>query len=254
MGIELRTMNTELKTENLSEIKSIAEELLTKSEECENVEDKKKIEDDLSEVVNFYTATSKAECYKNAKASDDAMKFAITTFFFPVIKVKEVKDKETGIVLRSIVDGERPIDLIDLHKKIGGIGANKSWLYRAQKLNYHLTIRAAQRVGAKVNSDAFIMHEVARELDMGKNPCSNNQLIKTLQTTVDEMLGEGYKVTSHDVHYLVDCYANDNKKSKTSITAANHKTLVGYLKKVCYRILTNGKGYDVVQREIKESK
>ena len=38
------------------------------------------------------------------------------------------------------------------------------------------------------------------------------------------------------------------------ITAANHKTLRNYLKKVCYRILTGGTGYDVDQREIKEAK
>ena len=52
--------------------------------------------------------------------------------------------------------------------------------------------------------------------------------------------------------YLVDVYSNDNKKSKTGITAANHKTLRNYLKKVCYRILTNGTGYDVESKEIKE--
>ena len=247
-------MPIELKTTNLKEIKAIAEELLEKSEACENVDEKRGIDADLETAINYFTATSKATCYAAAKASGDAMKYAITTFFFPIIKLKETKDKDTGIVIRSIVDAERPIDIGDLHKKVGGIGADKNWLYRAQKLNFHLTIRAAQRVGATVNSDAFTMHEVARAMDMGKNPCSNTQMLKTLQSVVDMMLGEGYKATSHDVNYLVDCYSNDNKKSKTSITAANHRTLIGYLKKVCYRILTNGTGYGVEQREIKEKK
>lgn len=247
-------MAIELKTTDLAEIKALAEEQLTKCEECENVDDKKTLEADLDEIINYYTATSKAKTYAAAKESEDAMQYAITTFFFPVIKVKEQKDKDTDVIIRSIVDAERPIDLGDLHKKIGGIGADKNWIYRAQKFNYHLTLRAANRVGAKVNSDAFAMHDIARQIDMGKNPCSNNQMLKTLQGIVTAMLGEGYKATSHDVNYLVDCYANDNKKSKTSITAANHKTLIGYLKKVCYRILTNGKGYGVDQREIKENK
>lgn len=247
-------MAIELKTTDLAEIKALAEEYLEKVESCENVDEKASLQADLDEIINHYTAESKAQCYAAAKASDDPMQYAVLTFFFPTIKIKETKDKDTEVVIRSIVDAEKPIDLGDLHKKIGGIGADVNWLYRAQKFNYHLTIRAAQRVGAKVNSDAFAMHEVAKQMDMGKNPCTNTQMLKTLQSVIDMMLGEGYKATSHDVNYLVDCYANDNKKSKTSITAANHKTLIGYLKKVCYRILTNGKGYGVDQREIKEAK
>ena len=249
-------MAIELKTTDLAEIKALAEEYLEKVESCENVDEKASLQADLDEIINYYTATSKAKCYAAAKASDDPMQYAVLTFFFPTIKIKETKDKDTEVVIRSIVDAEKPIDLGDLHKKIGGIGANPNWIYAAQKFNYHLTIRAAQRVGAKVNSDAFAMHEVARQMDMGKNPCTGTQMLKTLRGVVSQMLGEEYtsKVTSHDVNYLVDCYANDNKKSKTSITAANHKTLIGYLKKVCYRILTNGKGYGVDQREIKETK
>ena len=247
------------KEQNLPAIKEIAEELLEAVEGCEDITDKRVLESELDEVINTYTGISKAKCYAAAKASGDAMKYAIKEFFFPVIKVKETKDKDTDTVIRSIIEAERPIDLGDMHKKLGGIGADTNWIYRAEKFNYHLTIRAAERVGAKVKSDAFAMNEVSRAIEMGKNPCSNTQMLKTLQSIVDMMLGtkedgSQYKAVSHDVNYLVDCYSNDNKKSKTSITAANHKTLRHYLKKVCYRILTDGKGYDCEQREIKESK
>ncbi len=247
-------MSIELKTTDLEEIRAIAEDLLEKAEECENVEEKRAIEADLDEAILYYAATSKEKTYAAAKASDDAMKFAIMNFFFPTLKIKEDKDKDTGIVIRSIIDAERPIDLGDMHKKLGGIGANNAWIHAAEKFNYHLTIRAAKRVGATVNSNAFAMNEVSRQIDMGKNPCSNTQMLKTLQSIIDMMLGDGFKATSHDVNYLVDCYSNDSKKSKTSITLANHKTLRNYLKKICYRILTNGTGYDAEQKEIKENK
>ena len=247
-------MAINIQTKDLAEIKKIAEAQLEKCEACENVDEKRVLDKDLEDIVKYYGATSKAACYAAAKASGNAMKYAITTFFYPTIKVKEDKDKETGAVLRSIEDAEKPIDLGDLHKKIGGIGADTNWIYLVEKFNFHLTLRAAKRVGATVNSDAFAMKDTSRQIELGKNPCSNTQMLKTLQSIVTAMLGEGYKVTSHDVHYLVDCYANDNKKSKTSITAANHKTLRNYLKKVCYRILTDGKGYGVEQREIKEAK
>lgn len=245
-------MALELKTTNLEEIKALAEEMLTRAESAETMEAKRTAEADLEEVINYYAGISKAHCYAEAKASGDPMKFAITRFFFPIIKVKETKDKDTEIVIRSIADAERPIDLGDLHKKLGGIGADKNWLYAAEKFNFYLTVRAAGRVGAVVNSDAMVMNDIARAFDMGKNPCSNTQLLKTLQLVVTMMLGEGYKANSHDVNYLVDVYANDNKKSKTGITAANHKTLRNYLKKVCYRILTNGTGYEVQQKDIKD--
>lgn len=245
-------MAVELKTTNLEEIKAIAEEMLEKAEAAESVEERRIAEDDLEQTVNYYTSVSKGKVYAEIKASDDPMKAAILRFFFPTIKVKEQKDKDTKLVIRSIVDAEKPIDLADLHKKIGGIGADPKWLYAGEKFNYHLTIRAAERVGATVKSDAFVMNDIAHQIELGKNPCSNTQMLKTLQGIIDMMLGEGFKATSHDVNYLVDCYANDNKKSKSSITLANHKTLRGYLKKICYRILTNGSGYDVEQREIKE--
>ena len=244
-------MALELKTTNLEEIKALAEEMLTRAESAETMEAKRTAEADLEEVINYYAGISKAHCYAEAKASGDPMKFAITRFFFPIIKVKETKDKDTEIVIRSIADAERPIDLGDLHNKLGGIGADKNWLYAAEKFNFYLTVRAAGRVGAVVNSDAMVMNEIAKAFDMGKNPCSNTQLLKTLQLVVTMMLGEGYKANSHDVNYLVDVYSNDNKKSKTGITAANHKTLRNYLKKVCYRILTNGDGYEVQQKDIK---
>lgn len=247
-------MAIELKTTNLEEIRAIAEELLEKSEASEDVAEKRAIDTDLEQCVNYYTAVSKEACYDAAKKSGDPMKFAIIEFFFPIIKVKENKDKETNIVTRSIVDAVKPIDLGDLHKKLGGIGTDTKWIYLAEKMNYFLTVRAADRVGATVKNDSFRMNEIARAIDMGKTPCSNTNLLKTLQSVITAMLGEEYKATSHDVNYLVDVYSNDNKKSKTGLTAANHKTLRNYLKKVCYRILTNGTGYELEQKEIKEDK
>ena len=247
-------MAVNLTTTNLEEIKALAEELLEKADSAENVDEKKSIEADLEQTVNYYTAVSKSNCYSEAKASGNPMEFAVLKFFFPTIKVKETEDKETKAVFRSIEPATKPIDLVNMHQKLGGIGADTKWFDALQKFNYYLTIRAAERVGAKVKSDALIISDVAKSIDMGKNPCSNTQLLKTLQGIVTMMLGGDYKANSHDVNYLVDVYANDNKKSKTSITLANHRTLAGYLKKVCGRILTNGTGYDVVQREIKEDK
>lgn len=238
----------------LAEIKVMAEELLKKADAAETAKERAEIEADLDEVITEYAKISKQAVYNAAKASGDPMKYAIMEFWYPAIRVKE--DKETDaegktIITRSIADTSKPIDLGDMHKRLEGIGANKQWIYAAEKFNFYLTKRAADRVGAKINSDAFALNEICKQIEMGKTPCSNTNLLKTLQQVVTMMLGDGYKATSHDVNYLIDVYATDAKKSKTAITLANHKTLRGYLKKVCYRILTNGRGYDVEQREIK---
>lgn len=245
-------MAINITTTNLEEIKAIAIEYLDKAENEKNLEARKALENDLEEVINYYTATSKAACFEAAKNSGNAMHYAVKEFFFPAIKIKEDKVKDTDVVVRRIEDTQKPIDLGELHKKLGGIGADKNWLYAAEKLNFYLTKRAADRLGVKIKTDAFVMNEISKKVDLGKNPVSNTALLKTLNTVISAMLGTEYKALSHDVNYLVDVYVNDNKKSKTGVTAANHKTLRNYLKKVCYRILTNGKGYDVQQKEIKE--
>lgn len=242
-----------LTTTNLEEIKEIAKALLHDSLTAESLEKAKDFADDLAVVVEYYNRTSKDLFYAAAKASDDPMKYAILGFFYPGIKVKDEADNITKTVTQVIADKEIAVDLGDLHSKIdGGIGADKNWIYSLQRFNFHLTVRAAERLGKKLDMDNFYMHEIAKQRDLGRNPCSNTQLLKTLQVIVDEMIGPDYKATSHDVNYLVDVYATDSKKSKTAVSAANHKTLRNYMKKVCYRILTGGIGYDVEQREIKK--
>lgn len=247
-------MNFEIKTTDLAEIKVIAEQQLELADNAENVADKAKFESNLEEAVAYFASVSKAQCYAALRKAEDPMKAAILQFNYPTIKVKEVRDKDTKNITRSIVDAEKPIDLGDLYKRFEGIGADPKWIYTAEKFNYHLTIRAAERVNATIKNDSFYMNQIAKEIDLGKNPCSNTQLLKTLNIVIGQMIGEEFKGNSHDVNYLIDVYANDNKKSKTGITAANHKTLRNYLKKVCYRILTGRTGYDVDQREIKEAK
>lgn len=247
-------MTIEFKNVTMAEVKAMAEVYLEKADNAELAQDKADNESAIEQCINRYKFLSKTACYAEAKASGDPLRYAVMQFYYPTIKLKATADKDSGIIIRSIIDAQTPIDLGDMHKKLGGIGHDTNWIYAAEKFNYHLTIRAAERVGATVKSDAYQMKKVSQERDLGKNPCSNTQMLKTLQLIITMMLGEEFagKVTSHDVNYLVDVYSNDSKKSKTAITAANHKTLRSYLKKVCYRILNGNKGYDVETREIKE--
>ena len=87
------------------------------------------------------------------------------------------------------------------------------------------------------------MSEIAREFDMGKNPVSKTNLLKTLQTVITAMLGEQYKATSHDVNFLMSVYSKKNRKALT-VTCSNHRYFRNYLAEVCHRIVT-GKSYEL---------
>ncbi len=88
------------------------------------------------------------------------------------------------------------------------------------------------------------MSEIAREFDMGKNPTSKTNLLKTLQTVITAMLGEQYKATSHDVDFLMSVYSKKNRGKALTVTCANHRYFRNYLAEVCHRIAT-GKTYEL---------
>lgn len=130
----------------------------------------------------------------------------------------------------------------------GGIGADKNWVYQAEKLNFLFTVQRATDLGVpaerlKEINDSYAMSTIAKEFDMGKNPVSKTNILKTMQSLVTAMLGEGYKATSHDVNFILSVYARKNRKALT-VSCANHKYFRNYMAEVCHRIVT-GKTYDV---------
>ena len=115
-----------------------------------------------------------------------------------------------------------------------------------------LTAQKAQDLGLdpKVVNDSFAMSNIAREIDLGKSPTSKTNILKTLQSIITAMLGEGYKATSHDVNFLMSTYSKKNRKALT-VTTANHKTLRGLLAEICHRIVTD-KQYAVDYKAVKQ--
>jgi len=167
---------------------------------------------------------------------------AVTRLSFVTIGVKDEQKGEDAIPVRIVVDKERQIDLYKLYKHCGdkGIGADPKWLYMAEKLNMLLTVQKAQALGVKnlqeIN-DSYAISSIAREIDLGKTPTSKTNILKTLQVVITAMLGDGYKVTSHDVNFLMEAYAKKNRKALT-ITMANHKAMRGLLAEICHSIVT----------------
>lgn len=241
-------MTREENTAKLAQLRSDAEALVKEyNEAIQNgkYEDATKADTKLTDTVNEYTATVRDMCFEDCKNTENPMLTAVTTLMFVTIGVKDEQKGDDKVPVRSIVDKERQIDLLKLDKYCGGIGANKNWVHIAQKMNFLLTAQKCVDLGIDPKSinDSYSMSEIAREFDMGKKPTSKTNLLKTLQTVITAMLGEGYKATSHDVNFLMSVYS---KKSRTAltVTCANHRYFRGYLAEVCHRIVT-GKVYDV---------
>lgn len=252
---------------NLTALKAFAIKALALSEVAETTDDRAELDELVDDIVAMYTGEAKDACYASALSSENPMHYAINTFFFKSIRVKNVIDKETKMVSRTIEDCDKKIDLLDLHKKVlsmtknaHGIGTDSNWVFAAEKFNYYLTYRAAMEMGDNrlsevlKGNDNFIMNKISKEFDLGKNPVSNNQLKRTLQTIVHMMIGEEFQIKACDLAYLNQVYIKDNGKSRTGVMTANHKTLVEYLKKICYRVMNNLDGYEVESREVKKSK
>lgn len=206
------------------------------------------ISKELEQVVNEHTALAREICFDELKECEDPMLEAIKRLTFDTIGVKETKKGEEKIPVSEVVDKQKAIDLLKLHKSVeNGIGKDPKWNGMVERMNFHMTARQAKRLCKnkdhlnsvlKEINDSYAMCQIARDIDMGKDPTSNTKLLETLQNVVTAMIGEEYKVTSHDVNYLTDLYALKGKGALT-VNCANHRYFRGYIAAICHSIVTD---------------
>lgn len=238
----------------LTQLKNKAEELAVRYNEAmfeKRYEDAVNINNEMVETVNEYTATIRDITFAECKDADDPMLEAVTRLTFTTIASKDVKTKEDTVGTRVIVEKERPIDLRQLNKHCRGIGADPNWVYMIEKFNMLLTARKADELGIDPRDihDSYAMSKIAKEYDLGKNPASKTNILKTLNTIIAAMLGEGYKATSHDVNYLISIYSKKGREALT-VSCANHRYMTNYVAEICYRIV-NDKTYGVEYKKAK---
>ena len=175
------------------------------------------------------------------------------TLSFMTIAAKDEKKGDDKVPVRAVIEKEKPIDLLKLDKYCGGIGADTGWKHIMQKMNFLLTAQKAVDLGInpKTVNDSYAMTEIAREYDMGKNPTSKTNLLKTLQTVITSMIGENYKAVSHDVNFLLSIYSKKNRRALT-VSCANHKNFCSYIAEICHRIVT-GKTYELEYKVRKDA-
>ncbi len=212
-----------------------------------------KIDAEITDAINEYTGIVRDMCFEECKASGNPMLTAVRLLSYVTIGVKDTLEGESKTPVRQVIEKERQIDLLKLHKYCEGIGEDHNWLYMVEKFNMLLTAQKAVDLGIdpKGISDSYAMSEIAKGFDLGKNPASKTNILKTLRKIVSAMLGEEYanKVTSHDVNFLLSVYSRKNRKALT-VTCANHKYMRGYVMEICHRVVTDKK-YEVDYKKLR---
>lgn len=217
-------------------------------------DDVQKLDTEITDSVNEYTSVVRDMCFDDCAASDDPMMTAVTLLSFMTIGVKDTKKGDEKLPVREVIEKERQIDLLKLHKFVdGGIGHNKEWAYMIEKFNLLMTCQKAKDLGIDPTAinDSYAMSEIAKGYDLGKNPASKTNLLKTLTAIVQAMVGEEYKPVSHDVNFLLSVYSRKSRKALT-VTCANHKYMRGYVMEICHRIVT-GKTYEVDYKKVRNA-
>ena len=215
-----------------------------------------KLEEEISNAVNEYTAEARKQCFDMCKESGNPMLTAVTRLTFKTIATKNEEVGESKIPVLTIVDKEKAIDLQKLHKYIdGGIGHDTNWIYLAEKFNCLLTAAAAVDLGIDPKSvnDSYAMSAIAKDIKFNgaksdEAPTSDNKKLALLKVVIEAMIGDEYKVTSHDLKFLMKVYSKKSKKALT-VTTANQKYLRGYLAEICHKLVT-GKVYELDYKKV----
>lgn len=232
----LEAMEAEIREEVTRYNTLMLEEKAVEAMDLSNETDKK---------IAEYSALARKVAFNICQATGDPMMAAVQRPFYEVIVVKEDKPEGQSYATHSVDTKSRQIDLIKLDKHCGGIGLNKNWVYTAQKINSLLCAKVAGDIikdkGGRANaiksiSDSFRMADIARQIDMGKDPTSNTQILKTLQRVITEMIGDTYKAKSQDVRYLLYVYAKKSRKALT-LQVSNNTKFVSILLDICHGIV-----------------
>lgn len=214
------------------------------------LDDAIKADAEIQELKNQCVAYARDICFVECAEAEDPMMEAIRRLEFDTVAIKDVKSKDEKFAVREIQIRPRQIDLLKLHMFIKGenkegIGKDKNWNLIIEKFNLLMTCKVAKEIEADVTNinDSYAMSKLARDIDLGKNPCSNTNMLKTLTAVVQAMIGEEFKPVSHDVKFIERAYVRKSRKALT-VTCANHNQMRGLVMEVCHRIVT-GKAYDV---------
>ncbi len=204
--------------------------------------------------------------YITLRSKSEPMKAAIDQLSIATIESKQNKDKETGTITYTLESATKQIDLVAFdefcQREKLEIAHESLWKYKVERFCLLITYKVMKDLNCDTGKleESYYISDIAKQIDLGKTPTSNSAILKQLQTIIDAIIyveesGKNiYKVTSHDVNYIV---ATMTRRSKSGTVVSPRPTTMHMLvMDVLHRIITNG-DYQVeymTKKQAKESK
>lgn len=202
------------------------------------------VEGKLNELANIekeYRSLTEKEVF----ASLDSMEAALIKHHFETISHKKVSDDGRLVgVEKSTKDVQ-----VDIKRFCEYKGYDISWFYEMQALNKRLTLKVALSIGMKPDAirkinDSYAMDKLAEQIELGKTPESNTQVIKHMQKVLDMIAPECGKVNNYDLAYVMAGYTKRSNKESLKVVCSKHSVLQSLLTDVFHNVIT-GKGYGI---------
>lgn len=207
----------------------------------------------IDEYIKEYAKVAQKNVFESFRLSKTPMLDAIKELTYTVVTVKNGTDEKDNTPIKYADEKEVYIDLLKMQNYFGeNIGHAENWQYKTENFNFRMTLGVAKDLGINVKSinDSYAMNKLAKELADGKSVTSNTQKLNALQEVINAMLGDGYKVTSHDVAYLNNIYCKKGRKALT-VVCANHRYMRQYIMEIAHKIVCN-KEYAVEYKAVKK--
>lgn len=256
MAQEKVTLTYEEKVERKNELRKfletdvIAFNKATKEDDAEGI---RKAENAFEEHSQDYKVIARHIVYDDCRKAENAIIEAANRLTYTYLSKKDTTVNKRKV--RTLTERTEVIDLYDMDEYLEGVGLDEVWKDKAQRLNYALTLRVAVDLGNKPDTpeykeilNKYRMTEAAKairlEIEQGKTPFSNTQLLKTLEGIFMAMVGDNYKPKQIDVAFLREALTK-RKKDGCTIQCANHREFYRILLEVSHRMITDKTHYNV---------
>lgn len=255
-----------MSTRTLSEIRIEADEkkkILNDAIIADSFSEVAKAKEGLEKLIKEYNALAIKMDFKTLCSKSDPIKEAIEQLNIATISIKPNEDKDSGIITYTLEPASKQIDLVAFDEFCKNenkvIASDRLWMYKVEKFALLLTYRVMKELGLSTQKleETYYIKDIARQIDIGKTPTSNNAMLKQLQAIVDAIIYESdgdknlYKVTSHDVAYLVAVMSKRGKSG--TVVTPRAETIHKLIMDILHRIVINGE-YKVEYRTKKDAK
>lgn len=194
------------------------------------------------------------ECARNLEYTYPTYRFTRADGIVTGIEIVDTTaDVKVSSLIKRILDmtGKKDCPF----EKTGIVANGHAFEYRAEKLAFLLAQKVAggleiPKDRMKALEDTYKMSAEARKVDLGKDPFSNRQMVKTLQSIIDLMVfvpneaGENtIKATTKDFKFLTEIFTRAGKMVG-HVKVLRGRQMAQYIFHIVHMIVT-GKAYDV---------